>query len=331
MGKMFEDYKKYNIDITKLKRDYLINPLKYIKFSNNSEKPYKDDLVYLYNELNIRRKEIAKLFNVSDGILKHWLKYYKIQKPINLRMNNLFKYLEANFGTKNISSIEEIKNKKIITYMKHFGTKHPVQSEIIKNKIKNTCNKKYNGHNPTLIGSKEFEERMIEKYGVKSYSQTDNFKKLFKDENFLENWSNKLISSKKGNNTFNTSKPEEESYNLLIQKYPNTIRQYKSDLYPFNCDLYVPELDLYIELNYHWTHGGEPYIGSDIQKEKIKHWEEKSKEINAEEKFKKYYTQAIYVWTNLDVKKKEIMIKNNLNFLIFYDIIKFKEWFQGLL
>lgn len=322
MGKMFEDYKKYNIDITKLKRDYLINPLKYIKFSNNSEKPYKDDLVYLYNELNIRRKEIAKLFNVSDGTLKHWLKYYKIQKPINLRMKNHYDSLEKEFGVRHNSYLEKTIKEREKTSIKHFGTKHPVQSEIIKNKIKNTSNKKYNGHNPTLIGSKEFEERMIKKYGVKSYSQTDNFKKLFKDENFLENWSNKMMISKRKNHTFSTSKPEEESYNLLIQKYPNTIRQYKSDLYPFNCDLYVPELDLYIELNYHWTHGGEPYIDSDIQKEKVNFWKEKSK---------KFYNHAIYVWTDLDVRKKEFLTKNNLNFLIFYDIIKFKEWFQGLL
>jgi len=59
------------------------------------------------------------------------------------------------------------------------------------------------------------------------------------------------------NHSFNTSKPEEDAYELICKKFgiDCVIRQHKSDLYPFNCDFYVTTCDLYIEFQGSWTHG----------------------------------------------------------------------------
>jgi hypothetical protein len=148
------------------------------------------------------------------------------------------------------------------------------------------------------------------------------FKNLFKDRNFCDKWLEKINNTKKEHNSFKKSKDEDIIYKMLIHKFPNTIRQYKSILYPYFCDFYIPELDLYIEYNGHWTHGFEPYIGTEEQNKKINLWESKNND---------FYKQAIYVWTELDVQKRQTFEKNNLNYLIFYDIIEVEKWIKGLL
>ena len=119
---------------------------------------------------------------------------------------------------------------------------------------------------------KKSEQTCLQKYGVKSYTQTLQYHNLYNNKSFILNRSNKEYITKKKNNSFATSKPEEEIYNLLCQKYGEIKRQYKSDLYPYRCDFYIPSIDTYIEYQGHWTHGKEPYIGSKEQQEKIILW-----------------------------------------------------------
>ena len=128
---------------------------------------------------------------------------------------------------------------------------------------------------------------------------------------------NKILLTKKKNHTFNTSKIEYQTYLLLKDKYPNVIRQYKSDKYPFACDFYIPSLDLYIECNYHWTHGGKPYEGTEEDLAKIGKWKDRNT---------KYYDNAIYTWTIRDVNKREISKQNNLNYIEFWSINEIKKW-----
>ena len=129
---------------------------------------------------------------------------------------------------------------------------------------------------------------------------------------------NKQIDTKRKNNTFNKSKLEEKSYQLLKEKYLDIKYQYKSELYPFICDFYIPSLDLYIECNYHWTHGKHQYNKNDINDNLIiKKWKEKNTD---------FYNYTIYVWTNLDIKKYNIAKENKLNYLVFYNMNELKEW-----
>jgi hypothetical protein len=134
----------------------------------------------------------------------------------------------------------------------------------------------------------------------------------------------------KKNNSCGKSKQEDEIYNLLIQKYPDIIRHYKSELYPFICDFYIPELDLYIEYQGYWKHGKEPYIGSNEQKEIIKLWEERSKEINFKGELKEEYSDAIKRWTISDPLKRETAKKNNLNWIEFFNMNEFMNWYNSL-
>jgi len=122
--------------------------------------------------------------------------------------------------------------------------------------------------------------------------------------------------TKSKNNSFNSSKPEEKLYHVLIEKYGfnNVKRRYKDYRYPFYCDFYIPSEDLFIELNAHWTHGGKPYDPNDKEcQDKLKLWQEKAKQSQ-------FYANAIKTWTERDVEKQRVAKENNINYKFFYDI-----------
>jgi len=231
----------------------------------------------------------------------------KLKKYGNKTYNNLDKSKETCFkkyGTEYYLNSNDCKNKTIIklgvdNYRKTDKSKENV-SQFIKNHYNEIENKK--------------KEIFLKKYGVDNPMKSDFIKSKF---NWKQQKEKEYITKKK-NNTFNTSKPENESYQLLKEKYPDVIYQYRSKKYPFNCDFYIPSLDLYIECNYHWTHGDHLY-------------NEESKEDNIilevwKSKNNKFYNNAINTWTIRDTEKYNIAKKNNLNYLLFYNINEFKKW-----
>ena len=313
MQKLQIIYKDY------VSRDYSEYPL--IKQYNTLEIPPYDDLYALYITLNERRKDIAKYFNVSEGCVKKWLKKYNIIKPIDKRMYHHYDTLNQLYGVTHNSKLKQTIDKRKENSLSKYGVESPTQTQLVKQKIKDTKKKKYGDNDPTLIGSREFYERMVKKYGCKSYAQTNEFKELYSNKIYVSNIINKRIETMRRNNSLGRkSKNENIIYNKLIELYGNVIMQYKSKDYPYHCDFYIPKTNTYIEYNGHWTHGFEPYIGTDEQIEKVKLWESKNT---------KYYNKAIYVWTELDVKKRNILKSNNLNGIIFYNMDEFNKWYDN--
>lgn len=128
----------------------------------------------------------------------------------------------------------------------------------------------------------------------------------------------KMIESKRRNHTFNTSKPEEELYLYIKEKFPDVERQYKDkERYPFCCDFYIPSIDLFLELNAMWTHGAHPY-NEQKDKDKLNEWKIKAKTS-------KFYECAINTWTKSDIKKRNIAKQNNLNFKEAYTLEEGKK------
>ena len=171
---------------------------------------------------------------------------------------------------------------------------------------------------------KKIRKTNLEKYG-RMYNNSEKAKKTNLEKYGVENPSqNKNIQNKKyktmaKNNSYGKSKKEDIIYNLLLEKYDNVIRQYKSKLYPFNCDFYIPNKEIYIEYQGFFTHGKEPYIGSDKQKDIIKKWMNKKSY---------FYNNAIKNWTISDVLKRQIAKENNLNYLEFFSLEEFMKWFM---
>ena len=176
--------------------------------------------------------------------------------------------------------LDEIRDKTIQTSLEKYDKEYYSQTDEYKNRIKQTY---------------------IERYGVENYAQTDDFKE-------------KQYITKKHNNSFNSSSIEKQFDEFLKSLKIEYVFQYKSNLYPYSCDFYIPFLDLYIEIQGNWTHGCHPFDSSNQEDlDKLSIWKEKSKTSD-------YYKQAIYTWTNLDVKKRNIAKENELNYLeIFSD------------
>lgn len=248
----------------------LLNKLVKEKTKETINKKYHTDFYIQSNEF----KEKSSL-----------TKFLLYQNP---NYNNRYKYAQTNikkYGYPYPIQNEKIKEKIENTNLSNLGVKMPLYSPEIQEKIKQTCFEKYGGpYNSTM------EHRMYMRYKMAT--------------NEVQN---KINITKRKNNTFNTSKPEDELYLYIKQKFPNVKRQYKDvNRYPYNCDFYIPELDYFIELNATWTHGKHPYNSeceNDIERvSKLKL------------KTSKYYKTALTVWTISDPNKRQCAKEHNLNF-----------------
>ena len=124
--------------------------------------------------------------------------------------------------------------------LKKYGVENYVETEAFKEKSKQTCLEKYGVTSYTK--TKECQEKIAstcnEKYGENNFAKT----KLYLEKSY---------DTKKLNNSFNTSQPEEMFYDELCKIFDkeDIYRQYKEIRYPFDCDFYIKSLDLFIELN----------------------------------------------------------------------------------
>lgn len=180
------------------------------------------------------------------------------------------------------------------------------------------------------------------KFGFESSSQNSEIKKKISDslklhseerkENQRETWlktlgvdnpmklqmcKDKSDETKRENNSYGKSKQEDELLKRIKEIYPSVIPQYKSPKYPFKCDFYIPEKDLYIEYQGFWTHGQHPFDENNEEDLKtLNEWKEREKfYLDLFPEKHTTYTDAIYTWTDLDVRKRKCVEKFHLNFL----------------
>ena len=194
-------------------------------------------------------------------------------------------------------------NKFISTSFRRFGTKYPSQSVLCKEKHTQTCLDRYGkvSYSQTEEWRNKKEQTCLNKYGRISYSQT-------------KEWKYRECETKRRNNTFHTSRIENDILMWLEEQGYNFVYQYMSEQYPFKCDFYLPDYDLYIEIQGNWTHGKHPFDKTNIDDiNQLKLWNEKSKTS-------KFYKSAIDVWTNRDVHKRLKAKENNLNYLEVFSI-----------
>lgn len=213
------------------------------------------------------------------------------------------------FGVENVFKLDEFQEKAKNQKIKTYG--NPYYSNL--EKRKETCRKRYGVENPMQNNEihEKFKQSMQEKYGVDYAMQNPDLVKKLSDSLKLTHKNGKYNETHRKNNTFNSSKIESLFIDYLKSNRINFIYQYRSGQYPFDCDFYIPEYDLYIEINGHWTHGGHAFTGSNEDINKVEFWKEKNT---------KFYNHAIYVWTDLDVRKRKFAKENKLNFLEIFSI-----------
>ena len=240
--------------------------------------------------------------------------------------NKMQKTMIEKYGTYSPSYSKEIVQKRKQTMKERYGVEYSGQSTELKNKMQKTMIEKYGVDNYTKTN--EYKEKAkqtcLKKYGVTNYSKSKEKRLKYQDRDYVNKISEKNYITKKKNNSFNISKSEDKIYELLTKIFLNVERQYRSELYPFNCDFYIPSLDLYIEYNGNWTHGKESYDVNNIEhQKKLNKWKELSKSS-------KFYKNAIYVWTDLDVRKRSIAIQNGINFVELWTMKEAEEFIDKL-
>lgn len=185
------------------------------------------------------------------------------------------------------------------------------------NKSAKTRREKNNGQYFSTETLQKIADTNFERYGVPQYAKTKAFSKLMNDN--YDSIRDKSNKTKLQNNSFNTSKIEEQFTKWLTDNNINFIRQYRSEQYQFACDFYFPDKDLYFEINASWTHGGHLFNSENTaDQETLAGWKSKKS---------KYYDNAIETWTARDPKKYKTAQEHHLNWIAVYsnnldDIIK---------
>lgn len=239
------------------------------------------------------------------------------------------------YGTTCTLSNEEIKQKAIKTSLSRYGVKSYTQTQEYIDKTKKTSLERYGAE--YYMKTKEFREKVkhtnLERYGVEYPSQNKHFQEKYKQTCIqrygVDNVSKldvvkaKVIETNKKNGTYNTSSSEMFIKSLLESLYDQVYYQYTSELYPFACDFYIPSEDVYIEYQGSWTHGHRPFDKSNEEcLEQLELWKERARTS-------KYYQNAIEVWTKRDPIKRETAKKNNLNWIEFFTVDEFNNWFKS--
>ena len=342
------EIKPYIIDKGNHPYQYKLNQKLFKEINNKYENWFEaiTELIYLCN--NINNLENCHIYCICGnknhskgrkGYTKYccvkcewkdenYIKKYKNTMLKRYNVDNAFKLREKQKQTKKLKYNDENynnRNKAKQTWLNKYGVDNPCKNKEIKNKRKLTCLQKYGKE--YVLSTKQCQEKAVQtcykKYGVSRYSQTQQYKNLFKNYNFVEDIKRRVYNTKKKNNSFKKSKQEDQVYNYLLQKFnkDDIERQYKSKLYPFNCDFYIKSLNLYIECNFTWTHYKKPFKNSVedlIELEKLKN------------KNTQYYNSAINVWTKRDPLKLSYFKKNKLNYKIFYRIEQFLNWYSKI-
>lgn len=226
------------------------------------------------------------------------------------------------YGEEFPQRLQETKNKMVSTKLDRYGTAYSGD------KIKSTCLERYGTEN--YMSSLDFKEKranaILERYGVEHplkneevlckqrqtmFDRYGYFSNLDVAVHNKESYEKMWVTKKRKGNT-NTSGCEKAFDDYLRERGYTFHREYTSPSYPWHCDFYIEQYDLYIELNGYWTHGKHPYYDkSPSDQALVAKWSRNDKP---------QYVQAIKVWTQRDVMKRETAKANNLNYLeIFSD------------
>lgn len=338
--KMLEDeqLKQINLNLKfpsrKLKNTIIIN-----KFLKNFLNFNKSEIIYLL----LHKNELKNLHifcptcgkkNVFNNI-KHGYSYYCCAKHSqNANRNSARATWIRNYGVDNPNKCRAVREKVENTSLKNCGYKCNFASPDPKLNGRATYKEQTGYDNPSKnpkVIKKILDKIRLHNNGV-LYVQTSEYKNKFQNKEWINKRQQRLYESKKKNGTLKSSNIEERCYNKLLIKFLKVEHSYRDNKrYPFVCDFYIPELDLFIEGHFGWRHGCEPFDKNNHKHiEKLNLWKLKAEEINFKGQKKKSYLNAIYQWTDLDVRKLKTFIDNKLNYKIFYTEKEFDKWLKTI-
>ena len=221
------------------------------------------------------------------------------------------------YGDKNFNNRAKAKQ----TCLKNLGCENPSQSIEVKRKKEMTC-KKHHGCSSYLqsIECKEkLKRKIFNEYGVECFFKSQGFKELVADEIFQRKRKLKEHATKKRNHSFNTSRVEDQAFEMLRFIFPKLQRQHFSSEYPFHCDFYDPcQPNVRYEFQGSWTHGKHAFDEKDL--------EDQLQLMKMLAKGTKYYLNAIQIWITRDPYKREVAKKNGVQLVEFWSLDEVRDF-----
>lgn len=160
-------YEKYNIDLNRLSRDYLKFPLrKGTGCFDKPEYPTKEDIEYLYLELNLTLYMLEEFFGFGEYKILDFLRKYNIRKPPKLKVERTKNTNIQKYGAEHPMQVKELKQNAINTYKLKTGYENPSQNPEVKKKKIETCLKHFGTEHPSQ--NKEIFERQCQNYFEKT-------------------------------------------------------------------------------------------------------------------------------------------------------------------
>ena len=210
------------------------------------------------------------------------------------------------WGTENVYDSEKYRQK----MLEEYGVEYHFQRKDIQEKKNDTCLQRYNTLYPSQTD--EVKNKMLnttkERHGFVGYESLELRQKKYE----LERNNLKLRKSKR----------EDDAAEYIESLGYKVERHVKDSRYPFVCDLYLPEYKLYVEYQGSQYHTNSAFINSDDDLEKFEDLKLKSEQYKREhpddKRKRNFYDDVIYVWSDLDVRKRTYAYDNEVNFLEIY-------------
>lgn len=234
---------------------------------------------------------------------------------------------ESRYGSRWPLSSPEIRERIHATMLERYGVEYSFSSGDLREKSAATCASRFGSQNPMQFDSVRAAQRstMTSRYGVESSFQSGYLRDKAR-ATCVERYGgpnpmcsrevvNRVLESKSRNGTFHTSRPEDALYEMLVGRFgvDDVVRQYRAPEYDFACDFYIKSRNLRVELNASWTHGGHWFDASDAEDAAVlATWASRAASSD-------YYNNAIHVWTDADVRKREAARAGGLNYVVFWD------------
>lgn len=211
------------------------------------------------------------------------------------------------------------------TNMDKYGVPISSKANIVKEKQRQTCKEKYgtDSYLQTKKCREQTKQTLINKYGadhpmhipaIKNKLIQTNQERYGVDCTFQDRTA-RLKAIKTMSKNGNRSSLEDMLEQFFIDNNITYEQDYNNDpRYPYFCDFYLPDTDTFIEINGYWTHGKHWFDSlNENDLAILQSWRKKANEGH------KQYESAIYVWTELDIIKKEYAIKNKLNYIVLWN------------
>lgn len=185
------------------------------------------------------------------------------------------------------------------TLQERYGVSNPMHSDDIKDRLTEANASKFGGMSP--FNSAEVREKAAESRMKRIHQRMQQFAQdgQIPSDDYFESTGEMIVFME----LVNRFGRQDVMYQYGIHPFDKR--------YPFNCDFYIKSLDLFIELNGHYSHHTHWFNDNDPN------------DVNRRnmmlETGKRRNLNAVKVWCETDIKKRDFAKKNHLRYLVFWD------------